>query len=243
MRNILVSKNYQVSDHSKWYNNRTHEHNLATNYDEMESIMTASALRNLTGLTEVRVHRGEAANIREVFVKHFTEIYQVWRGTRANILYADLDVVFTKPTNYFGITDKFSMFNYTDPTSTHCDHYNMSFPHFFNCGIRYYPRDMDPAVWDIGFDMLTNFDWDRWDSEQIIYNAMMWSQSEVLSDFWRPELAFQLLHPDAPDYNERFNIIDLSDACAVHVHGSRGSADRLAVMRQLAHEHTDDGGQ
>ena len=99
-KNFLVLKNYKITDNTKWYNDRTNETNLAENYRKMEDICVKSAFGNVEGLNEVRVFRGEADNIRDVFKKNFYEIYELWQEGH-NILYSDLDVVFTQPTDYF----------------------------------------------------------------------------------------------------------------------------------------------
>lgn len=231
-RNILVSKNYNILDHSTWHQDRSAEKNISNNYNEMEKIMVSSAVRNVRDLHAVIIHRDTVSDVRELFRMHFEQIYDLWKTRNHNILYADLDVVFAARSRYFGVFDKFTMFNFTDPMSTQCDHYGITLKHFFNCGVRYYPADMSEEVWDMGFDMLRNWNPDRYDSEQVIYNAMMWAQSDQLNDFYRPDLAFQVLTPDAL-HNHRFNRISEMQAKTFHVHGTRGSGNRLSIMQRL----------
>ena len=99
---------------------------------------------------------------------------------------------------------------------------------------------MSQDVWDLGISMVENWNPDRWDSEQIIYNAMLWSQDVVPDDVYNPRVAYQLLHDPANiqgnRINKQFNQIDLREACAVHVHGSRGSSDRLTLMKNFAED-------
>lgn len=231
--NLLVTKNYEIKDHTKWYDDRTLETRLDLNYKDMEKIMLRSARRYLKNCDDYHVFKGKAENIREVFVKNFYEIYDLWKKDN-NILYVDLDVVFIKEYNVFDDIEYFSMFNYTSPDhETYDEHYDIKIKHFFNCGIRYYPKNMSHNVWDLGFKMLENFNYDRWDCEQVIYNAMQWKQSEKLSDFYRPHLAFQMLYPYKHEVNREFNTIPLNQACAVHMHASRNSLNRLNVMKQL----------
>ena len=146
--------------------------------------------------------------------------------------------MFTQPTDYFVDDNTFRMYNLTDPTSVKCDHYNLEFNYYFNCGIRYYPKDMSQAVWDLGIEMVENWNPERWDCEQIIYNAMMWSQDIVPDDVYNSSLAYQVLQDPRSSQgtlvNKRFNQIDLNQSCAVHVHGSRGSKDRLSLMADLS---------
>ena len=100
MANFLALKNYTIKDNTKWYNDRTNEANLADNYLKMEKVCVSSAMKNLKNINEIRVFRGEADNIREVFKENFSELYYLWKEGN-NVLYADLDVVFTQPVNYF----------------------------------------------------------------------------------------------------------------------------------------------
>lgn len=236
VKNILVLKNYTIKDHTKWYNDRSNESDLAENYTAMEQICTQSAQKYVKDLNEIKVFRGEADNIRDVFKKNFYEIYHLWQQGH-NILYCDLDVVFTNDAEYFDQTKYFSMFNYTDPVSTTDDFYDVKFDHYFNCGIRYYPSDMDQAVWDLGIGMVENWNPDRWDAEQIIYNAMMWYQTTDIEAFYDPTKAYQMLFdPSAPNgtqMNDQFNGVELNEASAIHVHGSRGSANRSKLMQAM----------
>ena len=53
MKNYLVAKNYKITDHTKWYDDRTKEVNLVENYQGMESLLTETAKANLVDLDEV----------------------------------------------------------------------------------------------------------------------------------------------------------------------------------------------
>ena len=86
-----------------------------------------------------------------------------------------------------------------------------------------------------------NWNPDRWDCEQVIYNQMMWSQGVSVEEVYKPQCAYQCLaNPSMQDgslINKTFNQIDMGDSYAIHVHGSRGSEDRLLLMKQL-HDRT-----
>jgi len=240
-KNILVGKNYDIIDHSKWWDDKTNQASqLKNNYNEMQKLLISSAQKHLQDLDDIIIHTGEAENIREVFKIHFKEIYDLWQ-TGCNILYCDLDVVFLNTAKIFNEFDKFSMFNLTDPTSTTDEHYGISFKHFFNCGVRYYPENMKQTVWEKGFEMLENWNPDRWDCEQVIYNAMMWSQNDDPQIFYRPNLSFQMLHAlPLHQGNTQFNNIRISDASIVHLHGSRDSINRLETMKELVKGNFDE---
>lgn len=225
MTNYIVSKNYEVLDHTKWNVNRSKEHDLKDNYDQMELLMVDSA-KHVIDVNDIIIHRGKTTDIREVFKLHFFEIYELWK-TGCNILYVDLDVLFIKHVEFFNKFDKFMMFNYTANKKTTDSHYGITIDHFFNCGVRYYPSTMSRDVWDIGFRMIENWNPNRWNCEQLIYNQMMWSQSHNVKDFLRPELAYQY----TDTRHEKDNGINISNAKVIHFHGSRGSKQKLEIMR------------
>jgi hypothetical protein len=82
--------------------------------------------------------------------------------------------------------------------------------------------------------MLENWNPDRWDAEQVIYNNMLWSQNIEPQLFYRPDLAFQMLNGNPlHQQNTDFNRICVRNAAVVHVHGSRGSGNRLQIMKDL----------
>jgi hypothetical protein len=234
--NILVGKLYEIQDHTKWYDDRSAEIGLVDNYHTMAELMVASANNHLVGVDQAQIHRGTAADIREVFYTHFYEIYNLWKNGGVNILYCDLDVVFLKDIEFFNTTDVFSMYNFTDPTTVYDEHYDVNLEHYFNCGVRYYPANMDESVWQRGIKMVENWNSEVWDAEQVIYNVMMWEQGVKLLDVYQPQASWQMLHPlPLSMTNTKFNGgVRVNQAQVAHVHGSRGSESRLTAMRDLA---------
>lgn len=203
----------------------------------MQDLMLQSARANVQDLDQVVVHEGYCENIRIVFQEHFWEIYNLWK-TGANVLYADLDVLFLKPVKYFGEFEYFSMFNYTEPRKCIDNHYKLTFEHYFNCGIRYYPAHMSSHVWEIGFRMIENWNHARWDAEQVIYNAMMWQQPIEIEDVLRPDLNYQLVHDprvaQLARNARRFNGgMPYTDAQAIHFHGSRNAQKKSQIMNHV----------
>jgi hypothetical protein len=63
---------------------------------------------------------------------------------------------------------------------------------------------------------------------------MLWSQNIEPQLFYRPDLAFQMLNGNPlHQQNTDFNRISVRNAAVVHVHGSRGSGNRLQIMQEL----------
>ena len=231
--NIIVTKFYTVEDHSKWYGDRSNEVDLEKNYLEMIEVMKDSAVQCVEDLDDIIVHTGTVSDIRTAFEKHYWEIRELWKAGH-NILYVDADVLFTKPLKIFGAFDEFKMFNYTDPRSL--DQHPYVFDNYFNCGIRYYPSTMSEDTWAIGDEGFTDMDRTHWDSEQRVYNDMLWSNGSVLEDHLDPTLGYQLVTGNTENDNN-FNGISIGDAKIIHVHGSRHSGNRLNVMKSLK-QHT-----
>ena len=227
--NIIVTKFYTVEDHSKWYGDRSNEVDLEKNYLEMIEVMKDSAVQCVEDLDDIIVHTGTVSDIRTAFEKHYWEIRELWKAGH-NILY----VLFTKPLKIFGAFDEFKMFNYTDPRSL--DQHPYVFDNYFNCGIRYYPSTMSEDTWAIGDEGFTDMDRTHWDSEQRVYNDMLWSNGSVLEDHLDPTLGYQLVTGNTENDNN-FNGISIGDAKIIHVHGSRHSGNRLNVMKSLK-QHT-----
>jgi len=230
MANLIVFKNYNITDNTKWYNDRTNERGLKNHYNAMEEIAIASAKEFVQDYDEIIVHRGESENIRDVFKDHYFEMLKLWEQGH-NVLYVDLDVVFTNPIKYFSEYNTFRMFNYTDPKSVYSKYYDLKLPNYFNCAIRYHPASMSQECWDLGNKMVANWDPEQWDTEQIIFNAMMWSQGLTLADVYQPELNYQFLN--SIESTIKFNALDMIDAKAIHTCGSRGSKIRLQLMQQI----------
>lgn len=239
MKNILVLKNYDITDHTQWPSDRTHETGLKEGYNDMEKMCVSSARKYLDDLDDIIVSRGKAENIRDVFVSHFHDIYDIWKQGN-NVLYTDLDVLFVKPVKVFGEFDFFGMFNLTSPPVTRCTKRNVNLGAYFNCGIRYYPANMSQAIWDKGFQMLEDWDSGRWDAEQIMYNIMMWDQGVSFDQVFRQELSYQLLKHSDHAFNEKFNhTCPLKEAKIIHFHGSRDATVRAALMKKLYDQSTN----
>jgi hypothetical protein len=220
MSNILVSKLFHLNNNRGWPEHRRDEY--FSSYQRMLATMIASAELYVHGLDEVVVSTGPKEDIQVAFRDHFFEIYDLWRAGN-NILYCDADVVFLKPYLAFDQFEEFRMFNYTQPAATVDTYYGLSFPHFFNCAIRYYPQNMSDQIWQVGFDLIERgWNHDRWDTEQIIYNQMFWAQGLPLQSALKPTMNWQAFYLPS-EKNNLFNSgVTIDAAQAIHFSGSRG---------------------
>ena len=219
----------------------------------------------------------------DVFHDMFLKTHHLWMNDN-NIFYADIDTICVKPTKIFGEFDKFSMFNGVGAGTYQDSHpkwrldfmpdahlgYGQLFagvtssevfgdihlPAYFNDGVRYFPKQTDALVWEIGFNKWE--DWksgnliQRWGEQQIIHNMMMYEGQNWQNDYTtlnRPDLN----HLDYGDWDEDTEVFltnpenllymptyyppfrqDLNRPSSIyHVFGSRGLLDSIKIMRQL----------
>ena len=109
---------------------------------------------------------------------------------------------------------------------------------------------MSQDIWDMGLEMAENWDFNCWNTEQIILNKMLWDQPKrVPTNTHLPHMAYQgqmLYLPNGGDgyefkgqWEQRrdasnvWNGCKLSDAQIVHTHGSRHAPSKYALMKEL----------
>jgi hypothetical protein len=218
--------------------------------------------------------RGQDAEYHgDVFHDMFLKTHHLWENGN-NIFYADIDTICVKPTKIFGEFDKFSMFNGVGAGSYQDSHPkwrvewmpevrgypelltgvissevfgDIHLPAYFNDGIRYFPKQTDTLVWQIGFNKWE--DWksgkisQEWGEQQIIHNMMLYEGQNWQNDYTmlnRPDLNhLDLREPQnllyLPTYYPPFRKDDNRPSSIYHVFGSRGLADAIKIMRQLLH--------
>ena len=172
----------------------------------------SSAKKFISGLDDIIIHETEVDNIQQAFKQHFYDLYDIWKQGNVNILYSDLDVLFTKEFNWFAHSDHFVMY-----TS-------------WNCGVRYHGHDMDPQLWDFAWDLCKEWDPTNWHYEQDIYKAMLrhdmnWNHYSKNRDI------YEKLVVNLP---EKDSLEDSHDSCAVHFHASRGDL-QINKMKKIFH--------
>lgn len=225
MSNILACKLYTVQDHSGWPVKRDHEH-THSDYAQMHEVMTASALKHIKGLDRIETHRGSVSNVHAAFQQHLVECYMLWRQGH-NVLSADLDVVFMRDHAWF-TGERFTMFARSDPPRT------AEFAHYLNCGIKYFPKSLPLTFWDELFKQFKTWDYTVYDHEQQVLNRLFWSQGsqEHMLHLVDHRTAYQWV--GSQEQNLMLNRCDWREARAIHVHGSRGPASRVELMRKVA---------
>ncbi len=176
IKNYIVLKNYNLTDRFFIFDNMEETHNK---YIQMEETLVESAHLFVKDLDEIIVDRKTVKHDQIMFKDHMQLLDDRFHAELCNILYCDLDVVFTRPIDIFGKYTEFSMLEN-------------------QCGIRYYPHTMSEHLWDIQRTLMQ--DWDEtigpdqphwpegpynWQREQDIYCEFT---KDILGDYtWSPK--------------------------------------------------------
>lgn len=233
MKNYLVGAVRPVS--TTWGYWKTQEEETIAlqehkKYQDMYAISRASARKFLQGNWEEIKFTAPVLDARLYQIAQWYTIKELWHREPCNILAMGADTLFIKPTEVFGKYSKMMMFNYTDPRS------HQEFPHYFNDDIRYYPADMDPAVWSLGErkmgEWFTHTE-GNWAWGQLIHNYQFWSQDITVDQVLDPKMAWQAFALNK-EHGDAWNGLPLEQANVMHFHGSRDSDVRVSVMQNLA---------
>ena len=139
-------------------------------YQEMHRLSIESFKHNLRGDWDLIELSGEIFGLQQAFQHTMRGIRRIWheRGP-CNILYTDCDTLCVKPLDLFGRYPEFRLFS-SRP---------LNLDGHFNCGVRYYPATMDQSVWELQDLLMQSWTPRKYDSEQDIYNVMVWSQQSL----------------------------------------------------------------
>ena len=234
MKNYLIKGLHRIGS-KKWWpgsdraREETADADLYYYYEKMSRLSEASFFHNLQGDWELIRLESTATDVNHVFRQQFRAIWDLWNTEPCNIYYCGSDVQVLKPVEVFGRYQHFMMFNYTDPKSL--DEY----AHFLNADIRYYPAEMDRALFEQALAQLD--DCTVWNGDQKLYNHMVWSQGLAPEQVIDPTMAYQ--GPwlpgtsEAQIFTDNWNGCLLKDAKIAHWHGSRHAPSKLALMQGI----------
>jgi hypothetical protein len=238
MKNYLVGGVRPVS--TTWGYWKTQEEEDAAlkgheTYGEMYKLSRTSARKFLQGEWEEVKFTAPVLDARLYQIAQWYTIKELWYREPCNILAMGADTMFVNPTEIFGQFHEMRMFNYTDPRQ------HAEFPHYFNDDVRYYPADMDPAVWAVGERKMGGWfthEQAHWDWGQLVHNYQFWSQSIPDNDVLKPNLNWlahnlRELSPNAIDWHSEWNQYPATHANIMHFCGSRGADHTLAIMQTI----------
>ena len=190
IKNYLVLKNYELTDAFFLDNTPESLVDARERYASMQNLTILSAQKFLVGFDAIIVDRATFPHDQYMFKHHMQTLHDRYHSEACNILYVDLDVIFTGPTDIFGKFHNFSMLQH-------------------NCGIRYYPAGGVPQhLWDIQRQGMEQWDetigphdvWYhttedgsgyQWDREQDIYAEMFQEYIHHDGDIGKSHKKFQ----------------------------------------------------
>lgn len=214
-------------------------------YHAMHEMVMHSASEFIQEDFEFEIFEYEVNNYQEVFHKNFQLVYDLWKEGN-NVLFLDTDTMLIRPVEVFGQFENFQMFNYTDPKFLQGkdaeNKYGLQHPHYFNAGVRYYPKDMPQEVWDLGWKYAKDWDYNIWGTEQIIFNEMMFSINKDPEHWRKPDYGYQCMGMrfDAPEEPAHLRALNewnqcnyQQDAKILHLHGTRGAKNTVLLQWEL----------
>lgn len=230
MKNYLIKGLHKIGSTEWWPgSDRSWEGDLFAHYKKMAKLSEASFFHFLEGDWELIKLESEAKDVNHVFRQQFLSIYEIWKSEPCNIFYCGADTQLIKPTKVFGEYNHFMMFNYTDPKSFGpCSH-------FLNADVRYYPSTMKQEMWDWCLYQMKDLTW--WNSDQLLYNQMVWNQGLGHEQVIDPKMAYQGFMLPGDDnqrvLSDTWNNCKLDEAHLIHWHGSRGADQKLGIMQSI----------
>lgn len=228
MKNYLIKGLHKIGSTTWWPgSDRSWEGDLYPMYQQMDKISKASFAHNLQGNWELINLVSQADDVNHVFRQQFQAIYEIWKSEPCNILYCGSDTQMIQPTEVFGKYQHFMMWNYTDPKEYGpCSH-------FLNADIRYYPGTMRQGIWDYALYQMKDLTW--WNSDQVLYNLMVWGQGLGAEQVIDPKMAYQgfMLPQLSQRLSDEWNGCTINEAHIVHWHGSRGAQLKLDLMASI----------
>ena len=234
MKNYLIKGLHRIGSTEWWPGSdrsteETIDGDLYYYYSKMATLSEASFFHNLQGDWEYIKLESVAKDVNHVFRQQFRAIWNIWSAESCNIYYCGSDVQVLKPVEVFGQYQHFMMFNYTDPKTLD------EIEHFLNADIRYYPAEMDRALFEQALAKID--DCTYWNGDQKLYNHMVWDQGLSPDQVIDPTMAYQGPWlpgtPEAKEFTDTWNGCRLEDANIVHWHGSRHAPSKFDLMQSI----------
>lgn len=239
-------KNYVIGAHrriksTQWaWKDTKDEGDVYSIYSDMYRLSRSSLYHFLEGDWEELVWQEEIDSIAYAMKLNWNNVYELWHREPCNILAVGPDVQLVKPLEIFDQFEEFRMFNWTDPKSYQDPNpWNLVLPNYFNGDFKYYPHTMKESVWELGLNMCNYWVEDNtaanWGNEQLIENAMFWSQGLTFEQAHRPDLFYQAhgIPWISIEQQDAWNNFKYEDASVIHWHSSRHSPTKLDCMRQV----------
>lgn len=198
---------------------------------EMYKLHLVSAekyLRNTDETITLRSDR-EVSSFNEMFKDMFEKTYNLWKLGN-NVLFTDIDILFVKPVDVFGRFREFRLF-WPPGGKIPLLHFPKAEVKYLNAGVKYFPREMREAIWDLGFKL-----WEapqgEWDWSQRVYNEMLYTQFLKNSDY----IVETLNEYNWQVADDAVNSIPMEEACILHFYASRGPHSVLSKMKKIWEE-------
>lgn len=241
IKNYIIGAHRRIRD-PKWaWKDTTAEGDIYQTYGDMYRMSRASMRHFIEGEWTELCWQEEIDNIAHAMKLNWQHVYDLWHSEPCNILAVGPDVQIVKPLKIFGEFEEFRMFNWTDPKEYHdANPWGVDLPNYFNGDFKYYPHTMSEELWVMGAKMAESWAGNddtpaTWGNEQVIENAMFWSQGLTFEQAHRPDLFYQahMLPWATVEQSDAWNNYPYADAKVIHWHSSRHSPTKLECMQSI----------
>lgn len=219
MRNILLKSLHRITRDQQTLGRFKLDLSKYLLYEQMHQISTESFENNLVGDWELIYLNKQFESVQDSFIYTMLQTHDIWKSEPCNILYADPDTLCFAPTRVFG-KDFLSC----------C---------LGNCGVRYFPHNMDPALWDLSLTAIDQWEYDNWNYEQDVYNRMYTERSSddnhYITDIVKnaPIDSYKyLLHYGESELRSFFRTQLRLGKSMMHLHSSRHIDNTLLLMQK-----------
>jgi hypothetical protein len=179
----------------------------------MHELTLTSLKKYIGGEWELVLFEGEVDKGQQMMKDVFIKTHRLWSQEPCNILFVDMDILACGPIDFFNQYKHFTMFAKIRED-------------FYNCGLRYFPHTMDPALWDIGFELYKDWNDDaEWDRDQLVYSKMLCSQNDFVFtqipiNVWFETFEFH------PEFLTQYKLL--------HFHSAKGPRPVFALIKKYS---------
>jgi hypothetical protein len=222
MTNILLKSLFKINNHEQVNGQPTTDMTrYFSSYRTMQDLSILSFKRNLRGPWHLVELDGEFDQLSDAFKHVMAKTKEIWKEHYpCNILYTDPDTLCIKPVEIFGKFNEFRLFT---------NAYPLSRTHYHNCGVRYFPKEIDTTFWESIDKKMSQWDHTLYDQEQNIYTKCMWEQPSLHKNILQPQSHVVTQVTDSNhDAHSNFG----PDAAILHFHASRDPASQLTCMQE-----------
>lgn len=215
---------------------------------QMGELCAASFRKNMANVDDVVILHNEG-QVFEGFVPMFYDVfeqtYNLWKKGH-NLFFTDADSLCVRPVKMFGAYQNFQLFS-------QCvgNRFEGTFPAYMLSGSRYFPRNMNEGLWDVGREVWAREKGEKkdgvfgshWDYEQYVWNHMFFAQPGVRKN-WEAHIRDEFnLFFEWEDQVPNASILSYNTSATWRGQSKLTMEDRLQLMKDRMPELVETDGE